>query len=118
MNATKITNSRNATKVTNSRNSSRVNKVRNSEKVNGNMNSTKVNKVENNDKKSGKKRISKREICKRISHHFMVRANLISAIASAVSEKSYEGFCNQRIRLLKMGKYVFLEIMIMYRLYQ
>ena len=51
-----------------------------------------------------KKKISKRDLCKLIAHHYMVRANLVAAIASALPLSNNPGFCQSRISALERGE--------------
>ena len=53
---------------------------------------------------SRKKTISKQDLCKLIAHHYMVRANLVAAIATAMPLKSAPGFCESRINALEKGE--------------
>ena len=91
-------------KLDNKRNNNKKTKLDNKNKINGNNKI--LNKLIKTNKNTNKTRkgLTKKNVCKKISHHFMVRANLISAIASTVSEKRYEGFCNQRINSLENGE--------------
>ena len=65
------------------------------------------NKTENKPKNKNtyrKKKISKKDLCKLIAHHYMVRANLVAAIASALPLRTTPGFCQSRISALERGE--------------
>ena len=74
------------------------NVVPDNKKVNRNSNRT------GNKNKFRKKSITKNELCKMIAHHYMVRANLVAAIASALPITSSPGFCQSRISALEKGE--------------
>ena len=59
---------------------------------------------DSNKNKFRKKAITKNELCKMIAHHYMVRANLVAAIASALPINSSPGFCQIRISALEKGE--------------
>jgi hypothetical protein len=64
---------------------------------------TKSNKKPNK-KNSRKKTVSKQDLCKIIAHHYMVRANLVAAVATALPLRSSPGFCQSRISALDKGE--------------
>ena len=64
----------------------------------------KQNKVQNKGDVKKNKLLSKIDLCKIIARHYMVRANLVSAIASALPLHSNPGFCQSRINALEKGE--------------
>jgi hypothetical protein len=61
-------------------------------------------KLKSTENSKPKKSISKQELCKMIARHYMVRANLVAAIASSLPINAAEpGFCQSRISALERG---------------
>jgi hypothetical protein len=57
-----------------------------------------------NKNKTGKKKVSKKELCRIIAHHYMVRANLVAAIANCLPLRSSPNFFQERISSLEKGE--------------
>jgi hypothetical protein len=91
---------RNSNKKVNRNSNKKVNRNSN-KKVNRNSNK-KVNR-NSNKKVNQKKLVSKNELCKMIARHYMVRGNLVAAIASALPIATSPGFCQSRISALEKG---------------
>jgi len=58
-----------------------------------------------NNRKNNRKGMSKEQLCRYIAHHYMVRANLVAAIASALPlSNARPGFCMSRVNALERGQ--------------
>jgi hypothetical protein len=83
----------------------RNNNQKNNKKNNNQKNNKKNNNQRNNKNNKNNKSLSKSELCKVIAHHYMVRANLVAAIASALPLSNMRpSFCQQRLNALERGQ--------------